>query len=110
MKIPDWPFTPVDWAIAPATEHPGETGTAIWRTLSTGDLRVRMVEYSPGYSADHWCARGHVILVVEGEMTVHLKDGRTFVLTAGMGYIASDDEANPHRSTTETGCRIFIVD
>ncbi len=110
MKIPDCPFTTIDWASRPATNHAGETGVAAWRTVTAGDLRVRMVEYSPGYRADHWCARGHVLLVVEGEMTTRLKDGRSFILKAGMAYVASDDEHNPHASSTEKGCRLFIVD
>lgn len=110
MKIPEFPFTTIDWAAVPATEYPGITGKAVWRTMNAGDLRVRMVEYSPGYFADHWCARGHVILVVDGEMTAELKDGQSFVLKAGTGYMASDDENNPHRSRTEAGCRLFIVD
>jgi hypothetical protein len=111
MKIPDLPFTAIDWANVPATVHAGEAGTtATWRTLEASDLRVRMVDYSPGYRADHWCPRGHVVLVVAGEMTTELKDGRRYVLKAGMGYAASDDTDNPHRAVTESGCRIFIVD
>jgi hypothetical protein len=110
MKIPAFPFTAIDWSKVPGEEHPGETGKAVWRTMNAGDLRVRMVEYSPGYRADHWCARGHVILIVEGEMTAELKDGRSFVLKAGMGYVASDDADNPHQSHTEAGCKLFIVD
>lgn len=110
MKIPAFPYTEIDWSAQPATEYPGETGRAIWRTLQVGELRVRMVEYSPGYRADHWCARGHVILVVEGEMISELKDGRRSLLKAGMGYVASDDEQNPHRSEAATGCKLFIVD
>jgi len=110
MKIPELPFTVTDWAKLPGTDYPGGTGKAIWRTLSAGDLRVRMVEYSPGYRADHWCARGHVVLVVEGEMETELKDGRKFLLKRGQGYMASDDEGNPHRAFTATGCTLFIVD
>jgi len=110
MKIPDFPFTAIDWSAVPGVDYPGETGVATWRTMTAGDLRVRMVEYSPGYTADHWCGRGHVILIVDGEMTAELKDGRRFVLKAGMGTMASDDETNPHRSITEHGCRLFIVD
>jgi hypothetical protein len=64
MRIPPLPFTVTDWSQIPATIHPGETGQALWRTLNIGDLRVRMVEYSPGYLADHWCDRGHVLFVV----------------------------------------------
>jgi hypothetical protein len=110
MKIPEFPFTAIDWSQIDPIEYPGETGKAVWRTINAGDLRVRMVEYSPGYAADHWCARGHVLLIVAGEMTAELQDGRQFVLKAGMGYMASDDAGNPHRSHTATGCRLFIVD
>ena len=110
MKIPPLPFTVTDWAKLPGTDHPGETGTATWRTLTEGDLRLRMVEYSPGYRADHWCPRGHVVLVVEGEMETELKNGRKYVLSAGQGYATSDDAENPHRAFTRTGCRLFIVD
>src|SRR3546814_9861947 len=78
MKIPPLPYTLTDWSNVPATEHKGDTGMAYWRTLQFGDVRVRVVEYSPGYMADHWCDRGHVIYVLEGELTTELKDGRKF--------------------------------
>ena len=78
MKIPPLPFTVTDWDQVPRTEHPGETGMGYWRTLNIGDVRVRMVEYGPGYLADHWCDRGHIIYVVKGEMVSELKDGRRF--------------------------------
>lgn len=110
MKIPTLPFTVTDWSQVPRTEHPGETGMAHWRTLDIGDLRVRMVEYSPGYLADHWCDRGHVLFVVSGEMVSELNDGRRFTLTAGMSYQVSDFGDAPHRSSTETGVTLFIVD
>ena len=110
MKIPALPFTVTDWADVPATKHPGETGEALWRSFSVGDLRVRLVEYSPGYLADHWCDRGHVLYVLEGELHSELKDGRRFVLTAGMSYQVSDFCDAAHRSYTPTGARLFIVD
>ncbi len=110
MKIPALPFTVTDWAQLPATEHPGETGTASWRTFSIGDLRVRCVEYSPGYRADHWCDRGHVLYVLEGELETELRDGRTFTLRAGMSYQVSDFGDAAHRSSTEVGARLFILD
>jgi quercetin dioxygenase-like cupin family protein len=110
MKIPALPFTVTDWAAMPATEHPGEIGTATWRTLNIGDLRVRMVEYSPGYLADHWCDRGHVLYVLEGEMETELRDGRRFTMTAGMSYQVSDFGDAAHRSSTRDGVRLFIVD
>ena len=110
MKIPSLPFTVTDWPGMPVTEHTGETGTAIWRTLNIGDLRVRMVEYSPGYVANHWCDRGHVLYVLEGELDTELRDGRTFKLTAGMSYQVSDFGDAAHRSSTRTGAKLFIVD
>lgn len=110
MNIPPLPYTPTDWSAVPATEHKGETGTALWRTLQFGDVRVRVVEYSPGYVADHWCDRGHVVYLLDGELTTELKDGRSFVMRPGMGYQVSDFGDSPHRSVTATGARLFIVD
>jgi uncharacterized cupin superfamily protein len=110
MKIPALPFTVTDWSKVEATRHPGTTGEALWRTFTIGDLRVRMVEYSPGYLADHWCDRGHVLYVLEGELVSELKDGRKFTLTAGMSYQVSDYGDAAHRSSTTTGVKLFIVD
>lgn len=110
MKIPSLPFTVIDWSKHPATAHPGATGEAIWRTLDIGDLRVRLVEYTPGYLADHWCDRGHVLYVIEGELDTELRDGRTFKLTPGMSYQVSDHGDAAHRSSTRIGARLFIVD
>ncbi|MCE1234800.1 MAG: DHCW motif cupin fold protein [Hyphomicrobiales bacterium] len=110
MKIPELAFTLTDWSEVPATRHPGETGEAWWRTFQIGDLRVRMVEYSPGYLADHWCDRGHVLLVLEGELTTELRDGRRFTLSAGTSYQVSDFGDAAHRSSTLGGAKLFIVD
>jgi len=110
MKIPPLAFTLTDWSEIAATIHPGETGEARWRTFEVGDLRVRMVEYSPGYLADHWCDRGHVLFVLEGELITELKDGRSFTLKPGMSYQVSDNGDAPHRSATTTGAKLFVVD
>lgn len=110
MKLPAMPFTITDWNQVPVTRHPGETGEALWRTFSVAELRVRIVEYSPGYKADHWCDRGHVLYVLEGELHGELKDGRTFVLTPGMSYQVSDFGDAAHRSSTDVGAKLFIVD
>ena len=110
MKIPDLPFTVTDWAALPVTEHAGTTGMAFWRTLEIGDMRVRSVEYSPGYLADHWCDRGHVLYVLEGRLETELRDGRRFTLHAGQSYQVSDFGDAAHRSSTPTGCKLFIVD
>ncbi len=105
----DIPFDTTDWSTVEATEHKGETGVATWRTRHFGAIRVRMVEYTPGYLADHWCVKGHVLLCLEGELTTELADGRVFVLKPGMSYQVADN-AEPHRSSTEVGARLFIVD
>lgn len=109
MQFGDLPFMTTDWSAVPATTRPGETGTATWRTVEAGDIRVRMVEYSPGYQADHWCRRGHVLLVLEGELTTELQDGRVFRLGPGTSYQVAND-AEPHRSRTDRGAKLFIVD
>jgi quercetin dioxygenase-like cupin family protein len=109
MKIEDVPFAVIDWSQVEPVEYPGEHGTATWRMIEIGNLRVRKVEYSPGYVADHWCARGHVLLVLEGELTTELRDGRRFQLTAGMSYHVAEG-AEPHRSLSAGGARLFIVD
>jgi quercetin dioxygenase-like cupin family protein len=109
MRIEHVPFQVTDWSAIPATEHRGETGVAWWRTLEVGNIRVRMVEYSPGYVADHWCSRGHVLLVLDGELTTELQDGSLHVLRAGESYEVADG-AEPHRSRAAAGARLFIVD
>jgi hypothetical protein len=109
MKISDIPFGTTDWSSVERTEHAGERGTAWWRTRSFGGIRVRMVEYSPGYLADHWCEKGHILLCLAGELHTELADGRRFVLTPGTSYQVADG-AEPHRSSTEGGATLFIVD
>jgi hypothetical protein len=109
MQFGALPFMTTDWAAVPTTDHPGASGRATWRTVEAGDVRVRMVEYGPGYVADHWCNRGHVLLVLEGELVTELQDGRVVTLTAGMSYQVANDAA-PHRSRTEGGAKLFIVD
>lgn len=109
MKMADFPFGITDWSTVEKTEHRGETGTACWQTRNFGDIRVRMVEYSPGYLADHWCKKGHILLCIEGELETELSDGRKFTLKPGMSYQVAD-EAEPHRSYTANGARLFIVD
>jgi len=109
MKMSNIPFGTTDWSEVDATEHPGDTGMAYWRTRQFGDLRVRMVEYTAGYLADHWCSKGHILFCLEGELHTELEDGRQFVLTPGMSYQVAD-QAEPHRSSTATGAKLFIVD
>ena len=109
MDMKNIPFGITDWSQVPASEHKGETGMAYWHTQQFDDIRVRMVEYSPGYLADHWCSKGHILLCLEGELHTELKDGRKFVLTPGASYQVADN-AEPHRSYTSSGAKLFIVD
>lgn len=109
MEMKNIPFEVTDWSKVTPTEHQGETGTALWRTRQCDQIRVRMVTYSAGYLADHWCAKGHILLCLEGELHTELADGRKFILMPGMSYQVADDTA-PHRSYTPNGVKIFIVD
>ncbi|SAM34187.1 DHCW motif cupin fold protein [Pseudomonas sp. 1 R 17] len=109
MELTAVPFGITDWSTVEPELHPGVSGSASWRTCHFGTTRVRRVEYSPGYLADHWCKRGHVLLCLEGELHTELEDGRRFTLTAGMSYqVGNDMEA--HRSSTSVGAKLFIVD
>lgn len=109
MRMSDIPFGTTDWSTIEPTVHPGDTGIAHWRTRNFGDIRVRFVEYSAGYLADHWCEKGHILLCIEGELETELADGRKFVLKPGMSYQVAD-HAEPHRSSTAIGAKLFIVD
>ena len=105
----DIPFGITAWAELPRIEYKGARGCAYWRTRHFGCVRVRMVEYSPDYFADHWCVKGHILLCVEGELHTELKDGRIFTLKPGESYQVADN-AEPHRSYTKYGATLFIVD
>jgi hypothetical protein len=109
MQLTDIPFGATDWSTIEPTVHAGETGVAQWRTRQFGAVRVRMVDYSPGYLADHWCRKGHILLCLSGTLDTELEDGRIFRLTAGMSYQVAD-EAEAHRSSTDDGATLFIVD
>jgi len=103
------PFQTIDWSAVEKTEHQGETGTAFWKTLLVAGLRVRVVEYSKGYMADHWCTKGHIVYCLEGEFESELQTGEKFTLTEGMSYIVSDDLSS-HRSISKNGVKLLIID
>jgi hypothetical protein len=109
MQIERAPFQTIDWSAVPRTDHPGTTGIAYWQTREIGNVRVRIVEYSPAYLADHWCERGHVVHVLDGELVTELRDGRRFVLTPGESYVVAEGDGG-HRSMTNRGARLLIVD
>ena len=109
MHMSNFTFNVTEWSEIGPTEHKGEYGIAYWRTRDFGGIRVRMVEYTPGYRADHWCVKGHILLCTEGQLETELTDGRRFTLKPGMSYQVADN-AEPHRSSTRIGARLFIVD
>jgi len=109
MKMAGIPFATTDWSKIEPTEHKGERGIAYWRSREFGSIRVRLVEYAPGYVADHWCSKGHILYCIEGELHTELEDGRTFILKPGMSYQVADG-AEPHRSSTAAGAKLFVVD
>jgi hypothetical protein len=109
VELTNIPFGITDWQQVQSTDHAGRRGLARWRTKQFGAVRVRMVEYTPGYEADHWCQKGHILLCLAGELETELADGRRFRLAPGMSYQVADD-AEAHRSRTETGATLFIVD
>ena len=109
MNIESFSFRTLDWSSVPREEHKGERGIAYWQTQMVNNIRVRRVEYSPGYKADHWCSKGHVLFCMEGTMNTELADGRIMQLSRDMCYFVGDNN-EAHRSFTDTGCQLFIVD
>lgn len=102
-------FETTNWSKTPFTVHPGESGTAYWKTIHYGELRMRKVKYSENYKANHWCSKGHILYCLEGEFTTELSDGRSFTLKAGMSYQVSDGVTS-HRSISTTGATLLIID
>lgn len=103
------PFQVIDWSTVLPTQHKGETGIAWWQTLQFEGLRIRIVEYSAGYLADHWCAKGHIVHCLEGEVENQLITGESTILTPGMTYVVTDN-ASQHRSYSKTGVKLLIID
>ncbi len=102
-------FQAIDWDMIAPTEHMGETGIAIWKTLQLDGLRIRRVHYSKGYRADHWCQKGHIVHCLEGEFVSEMEDGQKFLIKKGMSYVVSD-ELSSHRSYSENGAQLLIID
>ena len=103
------PFQTIDWSSVEKVIYPGETGTAIWQTLQYNGLRIRRVEYSANYLADHWCQKGHIVHCLKGSFVSELENGSAITLTEGMSYIVSDDLSS-HRSISKEGCQLLIID
>ena len=109
MSDKNIPFQVIDWHAITKINYPGDSGNAFWQTLDFPGLRLRIVEYTAGYVADHWCQKGHIVHCLEGEFTTELADGTLFKLTAGMSYVVSD-ELSSHRSVSENNVKLLIVD
>ena len=109
MNPSNIPFQTIDWTLIPRIEFKGETGSAFWQTLQFSGLRVRIVEYTSGFLADHWCSKGHIVHCLDGEFISELSDGTKFTLAKGMSYVVSD-ELSSHRSISEHGVRLLIID
>ncbi|HEX8332246.1 MAG TPA: DHCW motif cupin fold protein [Segetibacter sp.] len=109
MNLSPFPFSTTDWSIVEPVIYTGITGIATWKTIYKDDIRIRLVEYSEGYVADHWCSKGHIIFCIDGEMETQLEDGRKYKMSKGMMYTVGDN-ADAHRTSTTTGCTLFIVD
>jgi len=109
MSKQNIPFQTIDWSLIPKIEYQGEKGAAFWQTVQFGGLRIRIVKYSKGYLADHWCQRGHIVYCLEGEFITEQENGEKTVLKKGMTYVVSDDLSS-HRSIAENGVKLLIID
>ena len=109
MEMKNIPFGITNWDKIGEEEHKGEKGTSFWKVQNFGGIRVRIVRYSPGYVADHWCSKGHILLCLEGELLTETKDGQKYLLKPGLSYQVADNDM-PHRSSTKNGAKLFIVD
>lgn len=103
------PFQTIDWTSIEKVEYKGESGVAIWQTIQFDGLRIRLVEYSNEYFADHWCQKGHIVHCLDGEFISELKAGEKIKLTKGETYVVSD-ELSSHRSVSENGVKLLIID
>jgi len=109
MNKKNIPFQVIDWDLIEKTEHPGETGNATWQTLQFAGLRIRIVQYSAGYIADHWCQKGHIVHCLQGEFITEQENGEHFTLEKGMSYVVTD-ELSSHRSVAKSPVKLLIVD
>lgn len=109
MNEQNIPFQVVDLNSVAKTEHKGETGTSFWQTIQLPGLRIRVVEYSAGYLADHWCSKGHIVYCINGEVITEQENGENFLLKEGMAYVVSD-EMSSHRSISNNGVKLLIID
>ena len=109
MAQHDIPFQVIDWLGIEQIEHKGQRGSAFWKTLQYPGLRIRIVTYSAGYIADHWCQKGHIVHCLDGELITEHENGGMYVLKEGMTYVVSDDLSS-HRSVAAKEVKLLIID
>jgi hypothetical protein len=110
MQFADLPQGVIDWSLLPSTVQPGIAGAATARSRTYGDIQLRVVEYGAGYIADHWCAKGHILFVIEGDLVIEHQDGTRYPLTRGMTWHVADENFPPHRVVCGNGAKVFIID
>ena len=103
------PFQVTDWSTIEAISQKGTTGSSFVRVKEYDFLKVRMVEYSPNYEADHWCEKGHIAYCVEGELEINLSDGSSNILIEGTSFQVSDNISS-HKVRSKKGAKLFIID
>src|SRR5262245_51372196 len=110
MKLENLPIGSIDWSRVPPVIQRGETGTSTARTRDFGDITLRLVAYSPGFKADHWCAKGHIVYVISGCVVIEHEDKTRTVLSPNTSWHAPDEAIPRHRVLCEAGATLFIVD
>jgi hypothetical protein len=103
------PFQTIDWSMIEKIEYKGDTGIATWQTKFFEGLRIRLVEYSSNYLADHWCQKGHIVHCLSGEFISELSTGEKITMIKDSTYLVTD-LASSHRSISAYGAMLLIVD
>ncbi len=110
MKIINIPFQQTHWNSIPKVEHIGETGTSFWKVKEIANFRMRIVEYSRNFKADHWCKKGHLLYVLKGVIEIEMKNGETYQLGEADSFVVGDDRQNPHIISSDFGAKVLIID
>ena len=109
MNICNFAPLSVQWEKISSEKVVGESGYVISKTQIVGEIKVRIVEYSHSYLADHWCDKGHIVFVIEGELIIEHKNGSSYNIKKGMSYFVGDNSM-PHKAKSNSGAKVFIVD
>jgi quercetin dioxygenase-like cupin family protein len=110
VKLENFPVGTIDWPKVPAVVQAGETGIATSRTVNLSDVTLRLVEYSAGYKADHWCTKGHILYVVSGNVVIEYDNEKRTNLSSGMSWHAPEGASTAHLLRCERAATVFIID